>query len=248
MKILALLLVSLSIIQIKGDNASKIVEFAQSKVGCGYVWGATGQILTESKLKAFARNEHVDYNICKKWIGKQVFDCAGLVRAAFEKIGIQLLKGATLQWNQRNFWEQKGKISTLPKDKVCVLYKGDGRHMEHTGIYIKNGEYIHAGGSKTGVTKQNMSGSKWTHWAIPKGLYPPPKPKEMCTSFPCKAKVVNASSGKVNVRKGPSKGQGLVTKIRNGEIVDVSSGENGWYKISYGKFNGYIMGDFLEKA
>ena len=74
MKILALLLVSLSIIQIKGDNASKIVEFAQSKVGCGYVWGATGQILTESKLKAFARNEHVDYNICKKWIGKQVFD------------------------------------------------------------------------------------------------------------------------------------------------------------------------------
>ena len=232
MKILTLLLVSLSIIQIKGDNPSTIIEFAKSKIGCGYVWGATGQMLTESKLKSFARNGHVNINICKKWIGKQVFDCAGLVRAAFEKIGIQILKGATLQWNQRNFWEQKGKISALPKDKVCVLYQGDGKHMMHTGIYIKNGEFIHANGDKYGVVKGSIGGFKWTHWAIPKGLYPPPKPKEMCTIFPCKARVANAS-GKVNVRKGPSKGQGLVTKIKVGEIVEVSSGENGWFKISY---------------
>ena len=247
MKILTLLLVSLSFIQIKGDKHSIIIEFSKSKIGCGYVWGATGQMLTESKLKAFAKNGHVNINICKKWIGKQVFDCAGLVRAAFEKIGIQLLKGATLQWNQRNFWEQKGKISALPKDKVCVLYQGDGKHMMHTGIYIKNGEFIHANGDKYGVVKGSIGGFKWTHWAIPKGLYPPPKPKEMCTSFPCKARVANAS-GKVNVRKGPSKGQGLVTKIKVGEIVEVSSGENGWFKISYGKYNGYMMGEFLEKA
>lgn len=32
------------------DNASKVKEWALSKKGCGYVWGATGYTLTQSKL------------------------------------------------------------------------------------------------------------------------------------------------------------------------------------------------------
>ena len=53
--IITIILLSLSIIQIKSDKPSQIIEFANSKIGCGYVWGAKGQILTQSLLQSFKR-------------------------------------------------------------------------------------------------------------------------------------------------------------------------------------------------
>ena len=77
---------------------------------------------------------------------------------------------ATSAWRGTS-WKSKGGIANYPKNKVCVLYKQRFGRMEHTGIYIGNGEFIHAAGSATGVVKEKMPG-KWTHWGIPKGLYP----------------------------------------------------------------------------
>ena len=78
------------IIQIKSNKASQVIEFAKSKIGCGYVWGAVVEILTPEKLKYFVRRhpEHVKPDIAKKWMGMQVFDCAGLVHASFATVGI----------------------------------------------------------------------------------------------------------------------------------------------------------------
>ena len=167
--ILALLILSLVNIQINCDNASKVVEYARSKVGCGYIWGTSGQTCTQALINQKVSNGHVDPKIVKKWIGKQVFDCAGLVAKAFQQIGIKMATGATSAWRNTN-WASKGEISNYPKDKVCVLYRhGDGR-MQHTGIYLGNGEFIHAKGSREGVVKERMPG-KWTHWGVPKGLY-----------------------------------------------------------------------------
>ena len=78
------------IIQIKSVKASQVIEFAKSKIGCGYVWGAVVEILTPERLKYFVRRhpEHVKPDIAKKWMGMQVFDCAGLVHASFATVGI----------------------------------------------------------------------------------------------------------------------------------------------------------------
>ena len=51
-----ILLLSFGLIQIKTDKPSDVVNFALSKVGCGYVWGTSGQILTEDNLKTFVAN------------------------------------------------------------------------------------------------------------------------------------------------------------------------------------------------
>ena len=259
--ILILLLFSLTL---SSEQASKVIQFAKSKLGCGYVWGTSGMTLTKQNIKKFQGNAHVDVNIVKKWIGKQVFDCAGLVKAAFNTVGIRMASGATSAWGQTS-WAKKGEIKNYPKDQVCILYRRGNGRMQHTGIYIGNGEFIHAKGSQAGVVKEKMPGH-WTHWGIPnkfdakisgssnikddtttKPSTPTPTGK-VCSSFPCKAKVVANSGGTVNLRKGPNKGSKVLTKIKLGETVQVSSEENSWCQIQYGGKTGFMMREFLEKV
>ena len=257
--IIPLIILSFCLVQIKSDKAEEVIKFAKSKLGCGYVWGASGGILTSSRLQSYhrAHPDHVDVNICKKWIGKEVFDCAGLVHAAFASVGISLAKGATSIWGQKSLFEQTGRINTLPRDKVCILFreeKDNPGRMAHTGIYIKNGQYIHSSGS----VKQESNMAAWTHWALPKGIndgsYTPVTPvtpsspgTQVCSSYPCQGRVGNAS-GTVNLRKGPSKNNGIVVRVPVGKIVTLNGYENGWYKVSYGNNSGYMMAEFILKA
>ena len=150
-------------------------------------------------------------------------------------------------------WESKGNISNYPKNKVCVLYREGSGRMQHTGIYIGNGEFIHAKGSQTGVVKEQMPW-RWTHWAIPKGLYDSDsttpsqdKPAIPITTFPIQAKVTANSGTRVNIRKNASKNSSILMKIKLGETVTIEGEENDWYRITYKTINGYIMKEFLQK-
>ena len=247
--ILALLILSLVNLQINCDKASTIVEYAKSKIGCGYIWGTSGQICTQKLIDQKALNGHVDPKIVKKWIGKQVFDCAGLVSKAFQQVGIKMAAGATSAWKVTN-WQSKGTISNYQKDKVCVLYKEESGRMQHTGIYIGNGEFIHASGSKIGVVKEKMPG-KWTHWGIPKGLYASPSFDPIPIPIPIlpgnQAKVIAPSGKNVNLRKNPSKNSAIVLKINLGETVTIIGRENDWYKVTYNSTTGYMMKEFLSR-
>ena len=245
--IIALLILSLVNIQINCDNASKVVEYAKSKIGCGYIWGATGQTCTQALINRLLSNGHVNPKIAKKWIGKQVFDCAGLVAKAFQQVGIKMATGATSAWRGTS-WESKGAISNYPKNKVCVLYREGSGKMQHTGIYIGNGEFIHASGSKTGVVKEKMPG-KWTHWGIPKGLYDS-SPEQHVTPIPSgsQAKVIATSGSTVNLRKSASTNSSIILRIKLGEMVTIVGEENDWYKVTYKSTTGYMMKQFLSKA
>ena len=175
MKLLSSLLIlfSICIFQIKGDKVSKVVHYAVTKLGSGYLWASSGQKLTEPMLNEYAKKypEHVNKKIVSKWLGKEVFDYSGLVRKAFKTININLDHNSQSAWTHTN-WESKGEIKDYPKDKVCVLYRYDKSYkkMKHTGLYIRGGKFIHARGSKYGVVMQSMPFT-WTHWGIPKGLY-----------------------------------------------------------------------------
>ena len=48
--IISFIICSLCILQAKGDKASVVVEFAKSKLGCGYIWSGYGQKLTQALL------------------------------------------------------------------------------------------------------------------------------------------------------------------------------------------------------
>ena len=162
---------SLCIIRLKTSKANKIIQYAIDRVGCGYIWGGSGQILTEEKLKFFKNKfpSFIKENKSKKWIGKQVFDCSGLVKCAFEQVNIYIYHSAKSAWENTQ-WEIKGKIENLPIDKVCILYKEGSKGMIHTGIYLGNGEVINAKSDYHGVVKEKL-GTLWTHFGIPLGLY-----------------------------------------------------------------------------
>ena len=172
--IIYLFLFSICFIQIKADKASTVINEANSRANkCGYVYGASGETLTEESLKRLkkAHPNDVDESRVRKWMGMQVFDCSGFVHYIFNKVGINIYHGATTAWTSTN-WERKGSIGNLPRDKVAILYRKQkgGNGMAHTGIYIGNNYVVHAKGSDYGVVKESLPGS-WTDFGIPKGLY-----------------------------------------------------------------------------
>lgn len=241
-------------IQPMATKASRVKEWALSKQGCGYVWGATGYVLTQSKLDSLIKQypDYVSQSKNGKWLGKQVFDCAQFTRFAMKEVGITLVSGASSQWKKTD-WEQKGTIDTLPKDKVCILYREspEANPMQHTGIYLGDGYVMDARGSSSGVVYSKLSSYKWTHWAMPKGLYDAfetvEPPKEVLPVL-YQAKVVAESGSTVRMRERASSGAEVLKSIKLNEIVDVVEELDDWKKIIYNNQTGYMMSKFLVKV
>ena len=152
-------------------NPSKIVKYADDATGSGYVFGSSGQVLTDSSYRGFKRDHPKQVtNESKKWRHKRVYDCSGLVKKAFEQEGINLPHNADEAWRKTK-WQQKGDMKSLPKDKVSILYRRGKDGMKHTAIYCGDGTVIEASGEKKGVIKTKYDSTKWSNWGIPEGLY-----------------------------------------------------------------------------
>lgn len=95
-----------------------------------------------------------------KWGGtnESGFDCSGLTRAVYRLNGIELPRAS---------YEQFGEGKSVKKDK---LQKGDlvffitnrGKRINHVGIYIGNGEFIHAPSKGKVVSKARLDNSYWS--------------------------------------------------------------------------------------
>ena len=241
------------------NNADKVKQWCLSKKGCGYVWGATGQKLTESALDALYKRHSAHINkelVWRLWQNKIVYDCAGFVQAAMKQIGFNIAAGATSAWDNGKF-AQKGTIDTLPKDKVCILYRRNEKKatvMQHTGIYFGDGTFMDARGSASGVIGPNkLSSYPWTHWAIPPQLVnvdptstPEPKEPEVI-KVAYQAKVVATSGKTVNMRKSASTSASIITVVGVGQIVDVIAVTGDWSQITWNGKTGYMQSKFLEK-
>lgn len=163
-------------------------EWALSKVGCGYLWGATGYKLTQAKLDQVIAKQGADSQAAKygkKWLGKQCYDCAQLVRwglKAADVPGVDI-SGASSQW-KKGKWLAKATVATLPESEVVIIFREDKNSspMGHVGIYMGDGTVVHAQSTKTGVVHTKLTDGRWTHWAMPdfgeevKDFMPPEQP------------------------------------------------------------------------
>ena len=163
-------------------KASEIVRLAKEQLGSPYVFGAIGEFCTPS-----ARGHRVNANhptikskcqvlmgkssSCEgcRFAGKRMFDCRGLTYWVLAQVGIKISKvGATTQWKTAKDWMVRGPISEMP-EAPCILFRQVGNKMEHTGIYIGDGQVIEA---SVDVQETSLPGRPpWTHYAIPNGLY-----------------------------------------------------------------------------
>ena len=100
----------------------EIAEFALNYVGCRYVSG--GQ-------------------------GPNKFDCSGFVYYVYKNFGYSLKPGARNQW--KNLDERISKSDLLPGDLVFFSRGGKSSRIFHVGIYIGDGQFVHAANSRKGV-------------------------------------------------------------------------------------------------
>lgn len=136
---------------------SKFIDLIKSKVGCGYVLGSQGEVITPARLQALSKLNTPDMNkIAQKWIGKVCFDCSGLI--VFTLIQLGFLKPGEDYTADGLFYKECKPITKeqlLPNDLVFIKVPGKG--IIHVGVYIGNDQVIEAKGTPYGVVQSTLS-------------------------------------------------------------------------------------------
>lgn len=137
----------------------ELVLFAKSKLGTPYVYGMKGTVLTEKqydRLKILFGDLVWDSD--REKIGQVCVDCSGLISWATGVLR-----------NSQGYHDTAAAvfpISMIGEAPVgaAVWKKG------HIGIYLGDGKYIAADGSRYGVRISNVQGSGFTHWFLLKDI------------------------------------------------------------------------------
>ena len=142
-------------------SGKKLVEFAKSKVGTPYVYGAKGADgkFTQAKLDFLAKNYKSVFttsyiNKSKKYIGVVCTDCSGLISWYTGKVygSSQLYSKASKRIKARDY-------KNVPAGAV-VWRQG------HVGVYDGNGYVYEAKGIDYGTIKSKFVASKWTYFLL----------------------------------------------------------------------------------
>lgn len=167
-----------------------IFETAKACVGWAYVYGAWGAYCTPSERKKrqgyhpekteitkkcqVLNGSKANCNGCK-WYpdGEKTrcYDCRGFTDWSlnqFGEFGVVDLYGDSVgrQWNTASNWRAQGTIDSCPDNLLVCLFVKNGNNWQHTGLGYK-GASCECG---SGVEYYDKRKSKWTHWAIPKGI------------------------------------------------------------------------------
>lgn len=132
------------------EQKEKIVELAKKLIGAPYKYGAS-------------LDEAPDF-----------FDCSSLTQYIFKQIGIEIPRSSILQAADKNGREialdethsnlEVGDLFFMRGTRGYYndeLFEGRQIHIGHVGIYMGNGEIIHANGNKKKrVIKQKINSIK----------------------------------------------------------------------------------------
>ena len=101
------------------------------------------------------------------WLGGRTSDCNGLIKGYgwFDPESGKIIYasngmpdiGANVMFENAT---EKGEIETIPDIPGLAVW-----HEGHIGIYVGNGEVIHAYNTERGVIKTPLGDNTWTHWA-----------------------------------------------------------------------------------
>lgn len=113
---------------------SSVAEIALAQVGKSYVWGASGP---------------------------DSFDCSGLVVYCYAQAGVSLTHQSQALYNRvASLGNLVYNISSLKAgDLVFWGTNGSSSSIYHVGIYIGNGQYVHAATYGVGVVVSTLSAS-----------------------------------------------------------------------------------------
>ncbi len=108
------------------ELGNQIAEYALGYLGCKYVYGANGP---------------------------DSFDCSGFVKYVYAQFGYSLNRTASDQLNNGTVVE---KGSEQPGDLVFFKRSGESKPVSHVGMYIGNGQFVHASTNQYKVRIDNL--------------------------------------------------------------------------------------------
>lgn len=232
-------------------TAQNLATFCLAVVGAPYWFGTFGtkasrQLYNEKKA------QYPQYYPPKSWtegsftddFGKRVCDCAGLIKWFLWSDNMSN-KNPTYKssedWGATTFYNKcssKGKISTLPSNKIGLLvFNGTDSTKTHVGVIVdNNGTVVEAKGHAYGVIKSKAS--SWDYWGkcnlIKYNAEPTPTPEPTPEPTGNTYKVVNIRTY-LAIRSTPyadPSDKNLVGKLFNGAVVTVIEKNGNWAKIT----------------
>lgn len=108
-----------------GSRRARVLEIAQSLLGCAYAYGQAGP---------------------------DRFDCSGLTSFVFRQVGVGLSRSSE---DQISCGARVERAQLAPGDLVFFDTEGGGR-ISHVGIYLFDGEFVHASSGRGRVTTSTM--------------------------------------------------------------------------------------------
>ena len=144
-------------------TVKEFLDLIKSKVEihAGYVWAAQGEILTRELFDKFVsihgRSRYYLTNTsAEKWIGRQVFDCSGLIVWTLQQLGI-LNKSQDYTASGLYYYLCDFIIKDELKPGDLVFSGNNG--ITHVGVYAGNNKVYHARGTFYGVVETNLLSS-----------------------------------------------------------------------------------------
>lgn len=249
---------------------SGLVEYVKAKIGCYYWFGCFGQ-MASAKLYEQKKAQYAKYykaNDYAKQIAdpKQVFDCAGIIKAYYWTKDVSDVKpkyDAKTDYGATAFYQhctKKGTIKTFDGVAGRLLFKGTPSKMSHVGVYLGDNKIGEAKGHKWGVIISELDGT-WTHWGqsnlfeddtsnpqpIPDPT-PAPQPQPAPAPSTQKYRVKTKTGVPLRLRAKPTTASSVLALIPNGTIIEVSETQNGWAKTTYKGKSGWCSLSYLVKV
>lgn len=188
-------------------------------------------------------------------------DCSGAFTYWYNQAGSYMYHGSNSMW--RKYSTQVGKIGEIELVPGMPVYKiRDWKSSEsgnpwyntepgdvyHVGLYIGNNQVVEAKGTRYGVVYSKLS--TWTHAGRLKYTdYDLDEEgnkvsDEVKNPFPTMG-IVTTESGRLNVRKEPTTKSDVMTRIPKGEMITLEGVVDGWYKVRYNGYDGYVSSEFI---
>lgn len=152
-------------------NIKESIELSSESISSDKIIKVPPKAILPKKKVSYSRGENVAYNLSDSnnsevvtyafnflgapyvWgaTGPRAFDCSGFVMYVYSKFGVGLphYTGAQINCGQA---VSKGNL----KAGDLVFFNTYGS-VSHVGMYVGNGDFIHAGSSRTGVIVSNMN-------------------------------------------------------------------------------------------
>lgn len=142
-------------------SANGVLQFLKSMHAAGavYLWGANCEVITEElleNLKDIFGEEHYKDVSLERVEGKIGADCSGLAYPLSGEDNTAARYYASC--------EVRGKVSEMPRDRICLLFRRKKKDIVHMAFYTGDGMLYEMW---DGCDHKEFVESEWTEYGIP---------------------------------------------------------------------------------